>query len=359
MAGGGLGRAARLCRIAARGGARLHGSRGEIEAERRGGMNGWQGVGLRWMQWRERWGLQARGLPLLVLALLLGGLQLALGAYWSREPAPFAVAAPADAPPGAVLTGALLRVQQALTDKPGGYLRNDVLPPGSLLDDLPAWELGVLGQVRTAAAQLRQGMGRPSPGAEDADLAAAETAFRTDAGAWLAPSAEQAFGQGAQALARYAQRLQAGGDARFTAQGVYLVQWLAAIDARLALLAARLNAALPAHAEALATGPVLARTPWRQIDDVFYEARGSAWALLHLLKAAELEFAPALAERHADLGLRAAIHELEATQQPLWSPMVLNGSGFGLFANHSLVMANYLHRARMDLAQVQRLLIAH
>ena len=29
----------------------------------------------------------------------------------------------------------------------------------------------------------------------------------------------------------------------------------------------------------------MVRTPWSQIDDVFYEARGSTWALLHFLRA--------------------------------------------------------------------------
>jgi hypothetical protein len=106
--------------------------------------------------------------------------------------------------------------------------------------------------------------------------------------------------------------------------------------------------------ESLAAGG--AQTGWLAIDDVFYEARGSAWALLHLLKAVEVEFGPELARRQAQLSLRAAIHELETTQQTLWSPMVLNGSGFGVFANHSLVMANYLNRAQTDLADVRRLL---
>jgi hypothetical protein len=95
---------------------------------------------------------------------------------------------------------------------------------------------------------------------------------------------------------------------------------------------------------------------WWRVDNVFYESRGSAWALLHLLKAVEVDFGPQLAQRQALLSLRAAIHELEATQQVLWSPVILNGSGFGIFANHSLVMANYLNRARTDLADVRVLL---
>ena len=42
--------------------------------------------------------------------------------------------------------------------------------------------------------------------------------------------------------------------------------------------------------------------------------------------------------------------ELELTQRRLWSPLILNGTGFGIFANHSLMMANYTLKAR-DLAQ--------
>ncbi len=38
--------------------------------------------------------------------------------------------------------------------------------------------------------------------------------------------------------------------------------------------------------------------------------------------------------------------ELERSQRRLWSPVVLNGSGFGIFANHSLVMASHVLRAR-------------
>jgi hypothetical protein len=132
------------------------------------------------------------------------------------------------------------------------------------------------------------------------------------------------------------------------------------LQLRLDDLAMRLNAAQSASLAPRSVLPagteVVPASSWSQVDDIFFEARGSAWAQLHLLKAAEADFAPLLASRRADLGLRAAIHELEATQQPLWSPVILNGSGFGPFANHSLVLANYLHRARTELAEVQALL---
>ena len=45
-----------------------------------------------------------------------------------------------------------------------------------------------------------------------------------------------------------------------------------------------------------------------------------------------------------------------ATQETIWSPVILNGSGFGLFANHSLVMANYLARANAAVINLRELL---
>jgi hypothetical protein len=89
---------------------------------------------------------------------------------------------------------------------------------------------------------------------------------------------------------------------------------------------------------------------------VFYEARGSAWALLHLLRAVEVDFADVLRNKNAEVSLRQIIRELEATQEPMWSPMVLNGTGFGPLANHSLVMASYISRANAALIDLRALL---
>jgi hypothetical protein len=54
--------------------------------------------------------------------------------------------------------------------------------------------------------------------------------------------------------------------------------------------------------------------------------------------------------------VRQIIRELEASLQPLRSPVILNGSGFGFFANHSLVMANYLARANAAVINLRELL---
>ncbi|MCA1778616.1 MAG: DUF2333 family protein, partial [Xanthomonadaceae bacterium] len=60
--------------------------------------------------------------------------------------------------------------------------------------------------------------------------------------------------------------------------------------------------------------------------------------------------------KNAQASFEQIIRELEASQQPLWSPMVLNGGGFTMFANHSLVMANYVARANAAIIDLRRLL---
>src|SRR5690606_20423741 len=57
-------------------------------------------------------------------------------------------------------------------------------------------------------------------------------------------------------------------------------------------------------------------TPWLQIDNVFYEARGQAWALSHLLRAIEVDFADVLAKKNATVSVRLIVRELEAAHQP-------------------------------------------
>jgi hypothetical protein len=98
------------------------------------------------------------------------------------------------------------------------------------------------------------------------------------------------------------------------------------------------------------------KTPWSELDDVFYEARGTTWALLHLLRAVETDFADVLEKKNALVSLQQIIRELEPTQDLLWSPIILNGSGFGIVANHSLVMGAHISRANAAIIDLRRLL---
>ncbi|MDO2103096.1 DUF2333 family protein, partial [Escherichia coli] len=69
-------------------------------------------------------------------------------------------------------------VVDTLLTKPGGYISNDIFPPGIWMDNMPSWEYGVLVQVRDISRALRKDFARSqSQSTEDADLARAEPRF--------------------------------------------------------------------------------------------------------------------------------------------------------------------------------------
>lgn len=303
------------------------------------------------------WPVRIAGIIAAVLLLV----SILFSLYWDQEPAPFELSLPETAKSGEWMAQSLIRVSETLLEKRGGYLYNDRLSPAILMDNMPAWEAGVLVQVRDLARAFRKDMSRSqSQSSEDKDLRLAEPHFNTGSSNWLLPSAESEYAKGIAAVRRYQSRLnQASPDARFYARADNLRDWLSEVDKRLGSLSQRLAASVGQSAintPLLEAGQDDNRTPWLEIDNVFYEARGSCWALLHFLKAAEKDFAAVLADKNATVSLRQIIRELEATQADIGSLMVLNGDGFGLLANHSLVMASYVSRADAALIDLIELL---
>lgn len=292
---------------------------------------------------------------------------IVLGWYWSREPAPFVIAAPAEPVPGETTTTTLIRVAETLLDKPGGYLGNDILPHRLWLDNMPSWEYGALVQVRDMVRVMRRDLSRSqSQSQADTDLERAEPQFNFDSASWAMPATESEYRRGIASLKSYLGRLrEEGSKARFYARADNLNYWLGDVQNRLGSLSLQLSQSVGRDQlrvgvpvveddETLAAAQV--QTPWLQIDNVFYEARGASWALIHLLSAAEVDFADVLEKKNAWISFRQVIRELEATQEAVWSPMILNGSGFGVLANHSLVMANYVSRANAALLDLRQLL---
>ena len=311
----------------------------------------------------------------LLVALLL--MTAAMMWWWDFEPRPFDVVASARTAAqeknqalvtGTITTRTLAHVAGSLLDKRGGYLSNDKLPPGLFMDNMPNWEFGVLVQVRDFSKALRNDFSRSqAQSVEDPDLAEAEPLFSSPNDRWLLPSSESQYRKGIARLESYLTRLSdaANTNTRFYARADNLADWLALVEKRLGSLSQRLSASVGqatldtdpnSDSEVGTDGLVTMRTPWLQLDDVFYEARGSTWALLHLLKAVEVDFDRVLRDKNALVSLRQVIRELEETQVPLGSPIVLNGKPFGFFANHSLVMANYVSRANAAIIDLRKLL---
>ena len=294
---------------------------------------------------------------------------------WSRTPKVFWVNEYVDdAQPvvGYATADTLIRVIDTLLDKNGGYLTNDRTPPSVFLDNMPNWEKGVLRQARDLARVMLNDYSRSqSQSIEDEDLRLVEEMLFFEEDRWIFPSTESKFGESREAALRYRDRLTGAGspDAQFFARADNLREWLAEVEKRLGSLSRRLgdsvantriNEDLAGDPAAEATGSspdnILVRTPWYEVDDIFFEARGAAWALTHFFRAAELDFAQVLEDKNARTSVRQIIRELEASLETLRSPVVLNGGGYGLFANHSLVMANYLARANAAVINLRELL---
>ncbi len=324
---------------------------------------------------REKGLLWSSGLAVVTLLVILYGLSV----YWSLEPEAFDIQentrqelAGSDSVTGAHTTAALIRVMSTLLDKPGGYLSNDIMPPSVFLDNIPNWEFGALVQSRDLARALRNDMSRSqSQSTENKDLSVAEPQFNFSNDSWILPSTEGEYREGLKALRRYLAEL-AKNDAQntqFYARADNLRVWLSVVEKRLGSLSQRLSASVGQERinTDLAGDPDAAQstqapiqmevhTPWLEIDDVFYEARGSTWALVHFLRAVELDFREILVKKNALVSLRQIIRELDATQQPVMSPMVLNGGGFGIVTNYSLVMASYISRANAAVIDLRNLL---
>ena len=325
-------------------------------------------------------GHKAVNVLIITLITLFILVNVALGIYWSREPdllnvrqeaAQKAQAMNREVVPGFTATTTAIRIGETLLDKPGGYLRNDVMPPSVLLDNMPNWELGALIQLRDFTRALRKEFSRSqSQSREDADLAIAEPQFNFDSNSWALPSSEGEYRRGINRLDSYLGRLSDPSDpAQFYSRADNLTDWLKDVETRLGSLSQRLSASvgksrlntdLAGDAEAVQSTPseseIVVKTPWYKIDDIFYEARGTSWALIALLSAVEVDFADVLEKKNARVSLRQIIRELRETQEPLGSPIILNGDGFGILANHSLVMANYISRANAAIIDLRRLL---
>ncbi len=330
---------------------------------------------------KESWGgnLAVKLIPLgifLSLAIFYG-----FAVYWSQEPALLVTnndqAWQGSGQEKRVIVGystveAVIKVSETMLDKNGGFISNDIMPPGVFQDNMPAWEYGVLVQVRDMARSLRNDFSRSqSQSSEQVDLKEAEPRFNVDRNSWAFPEAESEYRDGIDYLKTYQQKLASNEDtnSQFYARADNLREWLKGVEKRLGNLSQKLSASVveervntdlsgdSAATQSTATAlQVRVKTPWMKIDDVFYEARGSCWALINILRAIEIDFKEVLEKKNALASLQQIIRELEETQETVWSPLILNGSGFGTVANHSLVMASYIARANAAIIDLRDLL---
>ncbi len=327
--------------------------------------------------WREKGILWSAGLAVVTYAVVVGVLWF----IWDTEPDTFDVRQAAveraggdesALVPGYVTTATVIETAEVMLGKPGGYLSNDLTPPGLLMDNIPNWEFGVLTELRDATRALRNDFGRSqTQSVEDKDLQVADPQFSFDSESWMLPATESEYRKGITALESYLRRLSDPRvqGAQFYARADNLRDYFAVVEKRLGSLSQRLSASVGqlrvnvdlagdtrAHQSTPTPEDQVVSTPWLEIDDIFYEARGYTWALLHMLRAIEVDFGDVLQGKNAVVSLRQIIRELEQAQEAVWSPMILNGTGFGMLANHSLIMTSYISRANAAVLDLRTVL---
>ena len=319
--------------------------------------------------WRPKWLSIAGGLAVLVV------LQLFFCWRWSREPPLYlqsAVIAEFVPVTGHVTTTTLIELIDWLLDKPGGYLSNDIYPASVWLDNMPNFEFGVLVQARDLGRALRNDYSRSqSQSTEHPELAIADPALHYSNDQWIYPSTQTKLREAQEALSNYRAGLINPDvtDTQFFARADNLREWLGIVERRLGSLSQRLSASvgqtrintdLAGEPAAASSTPrdssLLVKTRWTQLDDVFFEARGAAWALLQFMAAAQVDFDGVLNDKNAVVSLQQVMRELEGALEPLRSPIILNGGGYGFFANHSLVLASYISRAHSAVIDLRALL---
>lgn len=334
----------------------------------------------------------ARRWPWAKLLLLGLGIYLAvmtaLVIHWCRQPPTFDVAkatqqktAALGGQPeaGAYFVTAAIGVADTLLTKPGGLIHNDHFPPGVLLDNCPSWECGVIMALRDALRALRDDLSRTkSQSAENLDLKRADLQFSMDPKYWIMPAAEDEYRKGIDALERYLQALSTGSldIGRFSVRADNLAEYLALVEKRLGnfglrlssssadpgLRAAFLSAGAAAEIEQLPmientdSEALAQRTAPGRVDDVFFCARGYSWAFLHFVEALQIDFAPVIADKRAQPTLTQVERDLRGAIKGMRSPILLNGDGFGLLANHSLVLASYIARINAAVIDLRILL---
>jgi hypothetical protein len=327
--------------------------------------------------WKEKGFWWTGGLFLITYLIVV----VVLGLYWSRSPDMYDVREQALSlvnqdesrlVTGTATTATAIRIGETLLDKPGGYLTNDITLPGVLLDNIPNWEFGALTAWRDLTNALRNDFSRAqSQSVEDENLQIAQPQSNYQSDSWILPSTESEYRKGVDALYRYNQGLSdpEAVHSQFFARADNLTTYLEVVEKRLGSLAqrlsyavgqARLDTALAGDPSARQSTPAPAqvrhKTPWFEIDNIFFEARGYTWALLHSLQAMQIDFAAVLKDKNAVVSLEQITRELKNTQNLIWSPMILNGTGYGPMANHSLVSASYISRVNAAITDLRSLL---
>ncbi|MGI9489020.1 MAG: DUF2333 family protein [Geminicoccaceae bacterium] len=266
---------------------------------------------------------------------------------------------PSDAPDGASVSVAIAADLIERETETHRWVSNDpVFMPGSMLDNMPNFQQGILTALFRFTSELRDEIARTrGSSSEDLDVKAASGYLSYPPDVWIydpkvswwAPTApsEKQYGQGMRSLRQYNQRL-ADGEARFEARADNLQTLIDRFTSDIGSASATISR----HIEEQSTN-------WLdfQADDVFYANKGRLYAYYLLMRGMQEDFADVISEKGLGNAWRQTMKSLKeaATLQP-W--VVMNGSTDSQFRpSHLASQGFYLLRARTQLKEISNILL--
>lgn len=251
-------------------------------------------------------------------------------------------------------------VAAALVDrevnKTGWVANNPFFTPSAMLDNMPAYQQGIVSALARFSFELADQIGRTRGSSEiDADLKNASGLLQYSGTVWvwdpsvsLAPTAtsEEQYEKARKALENYNRRL-ADGKAVFERRGDNLLATMERIALDLGSSSAVLERQVAEHASDFLDF---------QADDLFYNIKGQTYAYYVVLRALGGDFENVLRERELSGVYGQMLSSLrEAAALDPW--VVTNGAPDGLFPNsHLTAQGFYLLRARTQLREISDIL---
>ena len=229
--------------------------------------------------------------------------------------------------------------------------------PGSALDNMPNFQMGIIGALARFSFELTDQLGRTRGSSQtDPDLQEAAGQLQYSGTVWVidfatswAPTtpSESRYRAAARSLERYNARLSEG-QAVFERRSDNL---LSTLD-RMALDLGATSAALDQHVAGHA-GTFLDR----KADDLFYGVKGQTYAYYLVLRELGRDFDGLIGER--ELGLAWAQMLASLQQAALLSPFVVvnGGPDSNLQPSHLAVQGFYVLRARAQLREITNILL--
>ena len=244
-------------------------------------------------------------------------------------------------PIGYTYANTLVQLVKTLLYKPGGYLSNDIKLSSKRLENLKAWEFGVIIILRDGTTALRNHFSSESEQSHDPDLALAEPYFYFQYNSWTLPSTEAEFKKGIEAIHRYIARLEVDNNSsprsHFYAGSDELSQYIRIVVKRLN----GLQTILTTNTEQIPDRKQVSAEQSKK----YFEARGASWALIHIFTAIKFDFSDTLTNHQAIYLIDKVIVELKNG--------LTESSGEEICRQ---CMANHLLQAKQYLIKVQTLL---